>query len=315
MDSDGQWCLIESDPGVFTDLIRNFGVSGVQVEELYSLDDDACSNLKPIFGLIFLYKWRPGDEPMGKPTFDADHIYFAQQIITNACATQAIVNLLLNVDSPHVELGTVLSEFKSFSKEFTAENRGLALGNSEQIRAVHNSYGRTQMYEVLQPQSKDDDVFHFVAYVPIKGKVYELDGLRDAPLEVASVAENQDWMDVARPVINQRIAKYSQGEIHFNLMALVRDRRSKIREQLALLGDSKEHEAEVAQLHADLTAEDEKEIAWKLENRRRRHNYIPFIVELLKVLAKEDMLVPLVKEAIEKKKLEEGEKAAKKASA
>lgn len=80
MESEGHWCLIESDPGVFTDLIRNFGVTGVQIEELYSLEDEACSHMKPIHGLIFLYKWRAGDEPMGQPAKDSEQIYFAQQV-------------------------------------------------------------------------------------------------------------------------------------------------------------------------------------------------------------------------------------------
>ena len=48
------WLELESDPGLFTLLIDDLGVKGVQVEEIYDLSKPLDSS---IFGFVFLFKW------------------------------------------------------------------------------------------------------------------------------------------------------------------------------------------------------------------------------------------------------------------
>ncbi|XP_064649694.1 ubiquitin carboxyl-terminal hydrolase isozyme L5-like isoform X2 [Lineus longissimus] len=304
MASAGDWCLIESDPGVFTELIKGFGVKGVQVEELWSLDLDNLKNLKPVHGLIFLFKWKADDEPQGSIVQDSrlEKLFFAKQVINNACATQAILSILLNCQHPDIEIGKTLSSFKDFTQSFDPATKGLTLSNSDTIKEVHNSFSRQQMFEFDQKQSgKDDDVFHFIGYIPIDGRLYELDGLKDGPVDLGAIGD-KDWLELIKPIIEQRIQKYNVDEIHFNLMAIVSDRKTTYQKRLDLLSkqvqdsgmDTNDVHAEVTHLKMMILEEEKKMLRYKTENVRRRHNYLPFIMELLKILAKEEKLVPLV---------------------
>ncbi|KAB0402611.1 hypothetical protein E2I00_009652, partial [Balaenoptera physalus] len=167
-----------------------------------------------------------GEEPAGSVVQDSrlDTIFFAKRVINNACATQAIVSVLLNCTHQDVHLGETLSGFKEFSQSFDAAMKGLALSNSDVIRQVHNSFSRQQMFEFDAKTSAKEDAFHFVSYVPSNGRLYELDGLREGPTDLGACHQD-DWISAVRPVIEKRIQKYSEGEIQFNLMAIVSDRK------------------------------------------------------------------------------------------
>lgn len=61
--------------------------------------------------------------------------------------------------------------------------------------------------DCAKPKSKDDEAYHFVAIVPIEGRLYELDGLKEGPIDLGSIKPNTDWVDVAKPFIEKRINK------------------------------------------------------------------------------------------------------------
>ena len=63
------------------------------------------------------------------------------------------------------------------------------------------------------------------------GRLWELDGLQGGPIDHGPI-ESSDWLDAARPTIQQRMQKYAEGEIHFNLLAVCQDKLIKLNQDL-----------------------------------------------------------------------------------
>uniref|UniRef100_A0A4W5KKY2 ubiquitinyl hydrolase 1 n=1 Tax=Hucho hucho TaxID=62062 RepID=A0A4W5KKY2_9TELE len=259
------WLELESDPGLFTLLVEDFGdiplcilhvcfynlgVKGVQVEEIYDLQSKCPS---PVYGFIFLFKWIEERRSRRKVSTLVDEtsvidddivndMFFAHQLIPNSCATHALLSVLLNCSG--VELGTTLSRMKTFTKGFGPESKGYAIGNAPELAKAHNSHARPEPRHLPEKQNgisavRTMEAFHFVSYVPIKDRLFELDGLKAYPIDHGPWGEEEEWTDKARRVIMERIGLATAGEpyhdIRFNLMAVVPDRRVKYESKLEIL--------------------------------------------------------------------------------
>ena len=199
------WLELESDPGLFTLLLEDMGVPDIQVEEIYDLQaekliagDNKCQE---VLGFIFLFKWIE-ERRSRRKNIDEDHLYvkdpeevnsifFAQQMVPNSCATHALVSILLNC--PDQNLGPALTQLKDHVEGTDSETKGLAIGNCPQLAAAHNAHAVPRARRRQEKQNNaipsvvtgsryTGEAFHFVSYVPINGRLFELDGLKPYPI-------------------------------------------------------------------------------------------------------------------------------------
>lgn len=296
-------------------MLESLGCKNFELDELWSLEDEALDQLKKstnhVFGLIFLFQY-DGDiqkqhaetkMPLSEDE-TPENLFFAHQVTTNACATQAILSVVLNAQLPEEQLGKVLSDFHSVARTFPPELKGVAIAGSEEIKQAHNAFTRSDafLHEGKVYSKQTGEAFHFVAYVPLENTVYELDGLQKGPIVVGSFGggDNQDdWLTVARGAIQDRMHQIGadSGQVKFNIQAVIEDKRVRLLQELDETNDD-DHRQMIMQ---QLAQEEAKREQWKVENQRRRHNFVPLAMALLKELArKKDLWNELIEGARER---------------
>ncbi|KAF7315253.1 Ubiquitin carboxyl-terminal hydrolase [Mycena indigotica] len=287
-DSSNGWQLTESDPGVFTELLKTLGVPLI-VDDLYSLDSESLAALQPIHALIFLFKWIPtsGAPTSAQGEFDRDFAgFFAHQVVNNACATLAVMNALGNI--PSLTTGPQLGELMSFTTGMDPQTRGIVLTSADWLREAHNSLSPPSAISLdgLGLPKTSEDAYHFVVYLPSMGALYELDGLKEFPVVHGSYDETgEGWLKKARETIEARIATYPAGALEFSLLALRDDPLPVLEAQLRQLQAANNHSA-AAETVVKISTENSKRERWAFENSLRKHNHVGLVHALIVALAK-----------------------------
>ncbi|KAI0067512.1 cysteine proteinase [Artomyces pyxidatus] len=111
--------------GVFSSLVRTLGIRGVEVVEIYDIEPWAVNHLSP-HGLIFCFLWhKDHHRPTDFEDPAAERVWFANQLSDDACASLAILNVLLNC--PNCDLGQQLTDFRDDTAQMSPVVRSFAL--------------------------------------------------------------------------------------------------------------------------------------------------------------------------------------------
>ncbi|KAJ7242009.1 ubiquitin C-terminal hydrolase L3 [Mycena rebaudengoi] len=231
---------IESDPSIFTQLIRALGVHSLEFQEVLSLDpadllpSGSLALPQPIYALILLYpttreyeaelaaaKKRAHTEGTQYTGSGAtEPVIWFEQTIHNACGLYAILHAVSNLGAAekYIEPGSLLATLLASCVPMEPKERARALETSAGIADVFRN-AATQGSTAV-PAAEDEVDFHYVCLIksPLDGHLYEMDGDRNGPMDRQSSAEDPDELTALLSVAKSFI---KDGNPHFQLMALV----------------------------------------------------------------------------------------------
>ncbi|KAI1848351.1 hypothetical protein JX265_008869 [Neoarthrinium moseri] len=136
------WVELESEPLFFQAMLHDMGAPDLKISELIDTDEAFLSVLsKPVHGLIFLFPYADVEEEIEVERHDCpEGLWFANQTTSNACATVALMNIVMNI--PDHSFGSELKKFKDETGPLSTQDRGHALDANDFIRCIHNSVAR-----------------------------------------------------------------------------------------------------------------------------------------------------------------------------
>ncbi|KAF3031937.1 ubiquitinyl hydrolase 1 [Didymella heteroderae] len=225
---------LESNPDVFTSLIRQLGLSeALSFREVWSLND-VTSFPRPALALILIfptsetYENHKSAEDATREDYiggGADDIIWFKQTINNACGLYAILHAVCNGEAAgFVQSDSILSEFLRHYRSLQPQDSAQALEASASLEAIYNEAAMRGDSTVPEDAQEEVD-YHYVCFVKHRhSHILELDGDRKGPIDKGVLLKHDDDMlsEGSMNVVREYIQREKGGNIGFSLMALVR---------------------------------------------------------------------------------------------
>ncbi|OBT70735.1 hypothetical protein VF21_10269 [Pseudogymnoascus sp. 05NY08] len=239
---------LENNPQVMTHLLHNLGLSpSLSLHDVFSLSDPEMLAFvpRPASALLLVFPVSEGYEryrreedggleeyggrgfasdagggKLGEVGGEGGGVLWFRQTIRNSCGLMALLHAAGNGSArefvdPDSTLGKLLKEATPLAPTERAE----LLYNSPALEAAHST--SAQQGDTAAPPADDVVELHFVTFVVVNGKLWELDGRRKGPICRGEVGDGEDALgEKALEMGPRRFVGREEGELRFSVVAL-----------------------------------------------------------------------------------------------
>ncbi|KAI9334905.1 peptidase C12, ubiquitin carboxyl-terminal hydrolase [Obelidium mucronatum] len=216
------WLPLESNPDVLNAALARLGVSGGSFSDVWGLDAEALGFVaQPVLAVLLLFpvsvvEKATQEREKQDPVNATAPPLFIKQTIANACGTIALLHAVLN-NSRALTLAGASNELAARLRPLTPGERTAALEADDAVKTIHAASATEGQTEA--PSADEDVDLHFIAFVESEGRVFELDGRKESPVDHGSTLELGFLQSAVQVIQNKFIALDPEGN-NFTVIAL-----------------------------------------------------------------------------------------------
>lgn len=220
-------------------LSKTLGLSPtLQFHDVYSLTEPSLLALipRPVLALLVIIPLTPAwhasrlaeDEKMGnyEGKGESEPVIWFTQTIGHACGSIGLLHCVINGPAAnHIEPGSTFARLREQAIPLNMVDRAKMLYDSHEFEVAHQSVA--EMGDTAAPSAEDGEKLgqHFVAFVKVDGKLWELEGGRKGPICRGELGDDEDvvseralGLGLGRVIEMERSS--GGGDLRFSCIAL-----------------------------------------------------------------------------------------------